>query len=78
MEGYHFSKDSQMDMLIARRHPCPSEEHGGGWEGSSTKTEQGAPDFKPFINRLHHGFGNAYSVPGNMVRSVMVTFFIRG
>lgn len=31
---------------MARRHPCPSEEHEGVVGGSSTKMEQDAPDFE--------------------------------
>ena len=33
MIAYPISKDNVMDMLIIRRHPCASEEHGGGWGG---------------------------------------------
>jgi len=29
---------------MARRRPCPSEEHGGEVGGSSTKMEQDAPE----------------------------------
>jgi len=32
---------------VARRHPCPSEEHGGAVGGSSTKMEQDAPGTSP-------------------------------
>jgi len=31
---------------MARRHPCPSEEHGGAVGGSSTKMEQDVPELE--------------------------------
>jgi hypothetical protein len=45
---------------VPRRHPCPSEEHGGGWVGSSTKTELGAPRQILSSNTLYHENEDAY------------------
>jgi len=45
LEGHIFPTQLKIAGM-ARRHPCPSEEHGGAVGGSSTKMEQDAPEPK--------------------------------
>jgi hypothetical protein len=37
--------DIGVEVFVARQHLYLSEEHGGGWVGSSTKTDQNVPGF---------------------------------
>ncbi len=51
--------DFETRDLAVRQHPCPSEEHCGGWIGSSTKMELGVPRCSIHLSIYRHGFGNA-------------------
>jgi small subunit ribosomal protein S20 len=49
------------EVSVIRRYPCLSEEHGGGWAGSSTKIDKGAPSSSSDISIFHHGYRDVHS-----------------